>query len=837
MSDSGGVGRRDVLKAGGVVAAAGALGIGGSNVLQTLTGDGTDSGMQLETFVGEDEVVQTVCSPNCRGKCPIDVYKRGGRIKKIQPHVPEDERYKRGCLLGLTHTQRVYDPTRLKYPMKRTDWSLENPNPKGRGFDAEFERISWDKALSLLASKLQTTKRKKGAERVLWHGGSGNQGNLGGMTRSRLASLFGGVTDAFHYGIDTNVGQGFDRVAGNLADAFLPPSNAPTDWKNCETMIAWGTDLFRSQFEMDAEHVLETIRDGGKFVVVDPVYTATASKADLWLPIAPGKDTLLALSMMQVIFEEGLHDDEFLRKRSTAPALVRTDTGDLLQPSDVFANAGSGDAVAMNTRTGQPEQLSAETGGPYALFGTHKINGIETKTALTLLKEHVSQYTPEATAGKTRLSPSDVRTAARWLATRGPGGILPSYGIGRYMYGHVFGQAYATLMGLTGDYGNSGNIHTQHGNIWGGNQELQVGEWASPPSDAPNPTLGYKDDIAAIENGRFDVIYAMESNMLANQFPDRQRSIKALKNVDMIAWADMHHTPSVQYSDLILPVAHWFEQEDIITPANHPHITYRHKVQEPLWEAKSDYWILSRLAKRLGFGDAFVGDAHKELKGLVVRDDRLDFDKLDKQGTVAMDYETVMYEDEFGTDTGRLELYDDSGLTESGPGLDGEVSLELPKPIEARTSEDYEKADEYPLMFMQKHGVFRIHSQYEMNSWVREINTEPHLDINPSDANARNIADGEYVRVHNDKGEMVVKAKYNDGMQPGLINTDQGWWNRDFVKGHINDLTDAEVGDIGRTFAFYDTRVEVEPAPDDLDTEGHLGDDLVGSEAQPSEGN
>ncbi|MEA5386266.1 molybdopterin dinucleotide binding domain-containing protein [Haloarculaceae archaeon H-GB11] len=110
-----------------------------------------------------------------------------------------------------------------------------------------------------------------------------------------------------------------------------------------------------------------------------------------------------------------------------------------------------------------------------------------------------------------------------------------------------------------------------------------------------------------------------------------------------------------------------------------------------------------------------------------------------------------------------------------------------------------------------------------MNSWVREVNTEPQLDINPKDAKTRGIDDGDYVRVHNDKGEMVVKAKYNDGIKPGLINTDQGWWDRDYVRGHHNDLTDSEVAEVGRTFAFYDTRVEVELAPDDVDTSNYTG--------------
>jgi molybdopterin-containing oxidoreductase family molybdopterin binding subunit len=299
----------------------------------------------------------------------------------------------------------------------------------------------------------------------------------------------------------------------------------------------------------------------------------------------------------------------------------------------------------------------------------------------------------------------------------------------------------------------------------------------------------------------------------------------------------MHHTTSVQHSDIILPVCHWFEKEDVVAAYAHPHIMYRHKVQEPLWESKSDYWIFDKLANRLGLEDAFLGDKRKELQKLIGRDDRLDFDELYEQGTVAMDYTSIMYEEEFDTGTGRLELYNDEPPVENGPGLPSEgVPLELPKPLEARTDDDYEKADEYPLLFMQKHGLFRIHSQYEMLDWVREINTEPHLDIHPKDAKRRGIADGDYVRVHNDLGEMIVKAKYNDGIQPGLINTDHGWWARDYIRGHHNDLTDAETAEVGRTFAFYDTRVEVESAPADLDTSKYEGETSFANGSDGSQG-
>ena len=101
---------------------------------------------------------------------------------------------------------------------------------------------------------------------------------------------------------------------------------------------------------------------------------------------------------------------------------------------------------------------------------------------------------------------------------------------------------------------------------------------------------------------------------------------------------------------------------------------------------------------------------------------------------------------------------------------------------------------------------------------IRKFNPEPVLDIHPSDAESRGIDNGDYVRVYNDRGEVVVKTNYNEGMQPGLINIDQGWWNEDFIRGDLQNLTHDEVNKLAPTFVFYDVRAEVEPAPSDIDT-------------------
>ena len=809
MTDDNGITRRNVLLSAG--AAAGVLGIGSGKYLQTLDTDQAQVGTALH-LLDESEIIRTSCAPNCRGKCPLNAYVRDGQVKFVEPQMTDDERYRRACLLGQSHVQRMYSPTRLKYPMKRVDWSPDDPNPGGRGEPAEFEQITWDEALDYVADEMLRVREEYGPESVYFHAGSGDNG-VGISVLTRLAEQFGGsLQDYGAWSIDTNVGRGFNRITGH--GFFLPDTNLSEDWVNAQTIIVWGSDIFKSQFQNDASKILDAMEAGAKLVVIDPVYTTTASKADLWMPIKPGKDTHVALAMIHEVLAEELYDAEFLRERTTAGALVRDDTEEMLRMADLPEGEDDDDrVVGVDRETGDPVPLEPETYADVELFGEYEVDGISCSTGLTLLEAHVQDYPPEEIAEISALHPDDIRTAANWLATRGPGGICASYALGRYKYGHVFGQTYAILMALTGDYGKSGTIHAHHP----GGAILDAGEFLLP-EDAEGATRLFMHELPeALEDEDpfpVKVVYGMVSNMLANQFPDRKRWFDLLENVDLLVTADIHHTPTVQHSDIILPANHWFEREDITDAAfSHPLVAYREKALESLWDSKDDYYILSDLADRLGYDDLFAGDKTEDLRRIAENDGRFDFDELRENGNLRVDDDPIRFTDPFPTDSGRIEIYDEDMPVEE----DG-TPLELPRPIEDRTADDHEQAGEYPLLFMQKHSKWRIHSQWADNVMVRRFNAEPVLDIHPDDARVRGIEDGDYVRVHNDRGEMVVKAKYNEGFQPGLVNTDQGWWTEDFVEGNLQDLTHLEVNDLAPTFAFYDVRVEVEPAPEDIDT-------------------
>ena len=802
-SEEKGVSRRSVLLGAG--AAAGALGLGGGYVASLGDRSDMETPHSLENFLNENKVVHGYCSPNCRGKCQMDVYVRDGQIQKVEPKVPENEAYKRSCTLGLSHTQRAYNPTRLKYPMKRTDWEPGNPNTTGRGEDAEFEQISWGEALDYVADEMRRVRQEYSPQSVYFEQGSGSD-TIGGTTFGRLARAFGGTMKS--WSIDINVGLGFRRITG--AGYFNTPTNQATDIENANTIVIWGGNIFESRFQQDASKVLNAKENGAKIVVVDPVYNTTTAKADLWLPVKPGKDGHLAMSMINVAFEEDYLDREFLRERTLGPALVKED-GSLLKTGEIFDDGDDETPVAYDEAAGEPVPLEPETYGEYALFGEYEVDGMTVTTGLTKVREAAADYSPEKMANYVGVQAENIRQTVRWLGTRGPGGILTGLGVDRYVYGHIFGQAYAILLAMLGQYG-------QRGCVTGG--ITQGGYFASDYGaieGAPGARyLQQKGILEALEGGTdhpIKAMYAMCSNFTANQMPDRQRWLKALENVDMVAVADIQHTPNVQYADIVLPASHWFEREDITGTWTQPHVRYRGAAHDPLWESKHDNWMLVRLAERLGYGEHFERDRETLMRKILEAETRFTFDELREKGTIFIeDSPEIIWQGEFNTPSGRLELYDEDAPSEKGN------SLEVPVPLESRTRDDYPTADEYPLTFLQKHSRWRIHSQFGHMPWMRRIHPEPTLDIHPKDARRRDIEDGDYVRVYNDRGEAVVKAKYNKGYRPGLVNIDQGWWSDDYIQGHHNDLTHLDVSEAIENFAFYDVRVEVEAAPDDIDT-------------------
>lgn len=229
---------------------------------------------------------------------------KGGRVIKVEGD--PDNPHNRGalCAQGRSARQMLYNPNRLKYPLKRVG---------ERGSD-EWERITWDEALDTIAKNLLEVKAKYGAEALAF---------VKGPTRQMIEQIF--QRFCYAYGTPNYSGNWSycvgPKMIGYTYTYGKTPHGQPympwSDFKNSKYIILFGTNpalTFIHRYPRIMSDILDAKEAGAKLVVVDPRFTETASKADTYLSIKPGTDAALLLAMIRTIIAEGLHDVEFVKK-------------------------------------------------------------------------------------------------------------------------------------------------------------------------------------------------------------------------------------------------------------------------------------------------------------------------------------------------------------------------------------------------------------------------------------------------------------------------------------------------------------------------------------------
>jgi molybdopterin-containing oxidoreductase family molybdopterin binding subunit len=162
----------------------------------------------------------------------------------------------------------------------------------------------------------------------------------------------------------------------------------------------------------------------------------------------------------------------------------------------------------------------------------------------------------------------------------------------------------------------------------------------------------------------------------------------------------------------------------------------------------------------------------------------------------------------FYTSSGRIEFYSEAMLP---------FGEELPVYKEPLEGARRPLADKYPLTYFSTHTRYRKHSMYGNVKWVRELDPEPVVEMNPLDAKIRGIRDGEFVLVFNARGKVRLKVKIHEGIRPGMVNIKEGWWHEDYEEGSHQALTHcvinpSQVASFEPNMAFYDNLVEINKA-------------------------
>lgn len=419
--------------------------------------------------------VRTTCSPNCTGACGMNALVEDGQIKSIiqAADYPEADYNPRGCLKGLSMTNLIYGPDRLQKPLILT----------GKPGSGDFKEASWNETLDYTAGRLKEIAEKYGPESIGVVFQVGGTGYVQKGAVSRLATLAGWT---MHHAYDQN---GDLPMFWPMTFGVQSEEIEPREWHNSRYVMVFGSNILATRIP-DAHFLLEARNRGAKIMVFDPNFSPTAAKADEWFSIKPSSDAAVALGLARVLIEETLYDSDFIKTFTDLPLLVRVDNGKrlkadevkgLTKPSDIPAYREAYVAYNGQFRAVHPEKLDLPS--DVVIEGEVDVTlktgeTVKVKPAFQLLKECLSQYTPEEIEKTAGIPKDDLLRIAREMAGTKPLHVI--YGAGNYQWYHgdLKGRALALLPVLTGNIGKPGaGISTYAGQY---RIRFKVAEWWVP---------------------------------------------------------------------------------------------------------------------------------------------------------------------------------------------------------------------------------------------------------------------------------------------------------------------------------------------------------------------
>ncbi|MGF7119480.1 molybdopterin-dependent oxidoreductase [Methanobacterium oryzae] len=237
------------------------------------------------------KTIITACTRDCPGACSVIAHVEDGKVVKLTGN--REHEFTAGLLCGSTKNylkNHFYSSKRILHPLKKVN--------------GEWKRISWEEALDIAACKLKEVKEKYGSTSILYYQGFGARTALRIINR-RFFNAFGGVSTLYGT-VCGGIGQ-----AGQELDFGERISHDPFDHLNSKSIIIWGRNPAVTDIHL-WKILKEARKNGAKIIVIDPVKTDTAKRADLYYQPSPGSDAFLAMALSKVLFQENLIDSDFI---------------------------------------------------------------------------------------------------------------------------------------------------------------------------------------------------------------------------------------------------------------------------------------------------------------------------------------------------------------------------------------------------------------------------------------------------------------------------------------------------------------------------------------------
>lgn len=541
---------------------------------------------------------------------------------------------------------------------------------------------------------------------------------------------------------------GIDAQNYDMGDMWC---NDPEDFVKAKYIIIWGANpAWCSMHTM--KYIYQAREKGAKVVVIDPLLTQTAAKADLYLRVRPGSDGALALGMARHLVDKGLVDQDFVN----------------------------------NYSHGYPE------------FEAYLRNSVTVEWASEICG----------------LSADVIRQLAEEFTAVNPATVWIGYGMQRHVNGGANVRAIDAFVAMTGNIGiEGGGARYGHLHTWGFNynamlQKPPVGSIGMPGAAGTTSEFGSAGEVAQYSDRSLNINQTAKGILEANEPPvrmlwvacknpfaqdfDRSKMEKAFEKLEMVVCADQFFNETVQHADIVLPVTTAFEEWNVDASYWHYWLSINQPAIKPMYEAKCDLEIavlLSRTINKLEPGsctfpqefnhkrwlDQEFNDGMAKMFGISSWDDLLDGPKK-----AILPSSAAWYDRKFKTPSGKFEFR--SELCEKN----GHTALPEYKP-EAKST--------LPFHLFTPHVQFGIHSQFINLDWMQVFYPEPFVYMHPISAEKRGIAENDLVKVFNTVGEVELRAKVTANVPEDFLVMYEAWFpKRKYNVQNVVADTPADMG-------------------------------------------
>ena len=524
-------------------------------------------------------------------------------------------------------------------------------------------------------------------------------------------------------------------------------------FENAKLILIWGSNPIVSNLHLWSR-VQEAKRRGAKLIAIDPYRSLTAEKCHLHLAPLPGTDAALALGMMHVLIDEDLLDHDYISR--------------------------------------------------YTL-------------GFDALKQRVREYPPERAAQITGIAAADIVALARDYGTIKPAAIRLNYGMQRHAGGGMAMRTAACLPALVGAWRDpaGGCLLSSSGSYPTNSKALERPDliWNNPRTINMS-AIG--DALTEAKDPPIRAIYVYNSNPVAVA-PESSKVVAGFAREDLFCVVhDVFLTDTADYADIVLPATTQLEHLDVHSSYGHLYVLANNPAIAPQGEAKQNTEVFRLLAARMGFDEACFRETDEEIARNAFMLDHpraqgLDWEKLKADGWQRLNVPSPFApfaQGNFPTPFGKCEFYSE---TLARQGIDPLPTFTPPRESVASNPS---LAKRFPLAIISPPARHALNSTFANLPVFVEHEKTPWLDIHPNDASARGVADGDKVRVFNNRGSMVLTARVSAKPRPGVVVALSIWWRKLSPDGNnANALTGQGLTDLGRAATFYDCLVEVERAP------------------------